>query len=308
MSLTEKILITGACGYVGRALIGNCRRENLITLDRVRNEKVEQNCANFLFEDLNEITPGTQKFLSKFHGIVIHLAAARVDDALKEVYLRDNINSTKLFLDTLDPQKVTKFIHVGSVAAIDGEKIAKNEFEPTNSDDWYRLTKFQQQQMVENWAVKYRVPLIVLAPSAIYDANARDNETNIGRLEKIVTQFPIVPRINSRKSLTSMSLINSAIVASCKIEMQRENPCLERYIVIDQPILTVTEICERKFNVKYVVKIPFLYSILKSSAKILELTGLEKTFSLTVSRVEKLFTNTVYTADENYSEWKYEQT
>ena len=37
---------------------------------------------------------------------------------------------------------------------------------------------------------------------------------------------------------------------------------VQRYLVLDKPVMTVTEICKEKFNAKLVIKIPKLKTLL----------------------------------------------
>jgi len=305
------ILLTGSCGYVGSALSNALYDRNVIGIDRFDSGNYSKNINKFLKADLNCLTQKLKFFLHQFSGVVIHLAAARTDDADSATYLADNIDATKALIETLDASKIKKFIHMGSVAAIDGEKLDQKSSLPNNPDDWYRLSKYLQQNIIEQWATENSVPLVILAPSAVYDECAAQNSTNIGRLEQIVRFVKIVPSVNVLKSLTAMSLLIKAImtVANTNEENKplKNNGTINRYLIIDQPIMTVSEICRRKFNAKIVIYIPKLKFFLLILASILRRLKLENRFPLTQDRVNKLFRPTAYCAGNGYSEWKNEE-
>ena len=308
----KNILVTGACGYVGKALIPELKNVNLYTIDRDHDQKIFNQSQSFFCNDLNELTSDTKKFLANYSGIIVHLAAARSDDFREESYVDDNIKATQAFIGNLDPKKIQLFIHVGSVAAIDGEILDRQSSQITCSDDWYRLTKYQQQKIIESWSVKNDIPLIILAPSAIHDNNASMHSTNIGRLEKIVKFVKIVPEINVLKSLTHMPHFINAIryFTDNKIDdlYNKGIGLPQRYLILDKPIMTITDICRNKFKAKLVIKVPKLKSILLIFARLIKLVGLDKKIPLSKERVIKLYKPTDYSNTAGYKEWINEET
>ena len=111
--------------------------------------------------------------------VVIHCASARFDYGIKaDVYFKENVSKTKVFLKNLTAVNITQFIHVSSVAAIDGESIEYND--GLNCDNAYRATKYLQQRAVIAWCRQNNVPWDVVLPSAIYDDTPR-SDTNIER-------------------------------------------------------------------------------------------------------------------------------
>ncbi len=307
----SNILLTGACGYVGRALIPKLGNASLYIIDRAHNNEISQMSRKFICNDLNQITSEEKNFLTTYIGTVVHLAAARSDDFNKRKYIDDNLNATKSFLDALNPDGIKMFIHVGSVAAIDGEILEQNDSTINCADDYYRISKYQQQKIIESWSITNNIPLVILAPSAIHDMNAKVNSTNIGRLEKAVTFFKIVPEINVLKSLTTMSSLVTAIKYFVNLKQEdiyRENSGLiQRYLIFDRPVMTVTEICKKKFKAKLVIKIPKLQSLLLILASLINFIGLQKIIPLSKDRVIKLYKPTDYNNVSGYKEWLNEK-
>lgn len=300
-------LITGACGYIGKALIRELKSENLFSLDRRYDKEINQRSHRLFCDDLNELSNDTKSFLNNFSGRVIHLAAARSDDSFEEMYANDNVNATQKFIEKLNPKQIKLFIHIGSVAAIDGKNLDQKNKTIASSDDWYRVSKYRQQQLIESWAINNNVPVIILAPSAIYDDDASQNSTNIGRLEKTVKFFKIIPEINVMKSLTSMPSFINVIKYFLDIKIEKihyDNTILiNRYLVIDRPVTTVTEICKSKFKARLVIKIPKLKNILTILSGMITFLGLQKIIPLSKDRVIKLYKNTDYKNIDGYKEW-----
>ena len=308
----KNVLITGVSGYVGKALVSELKNINLFSLDRVYDKNISQQSNKFICNDLNKMSLETESFLFDFSGTIVHLAAARSDDFSEETYVIDTLRATETFINKLNPKKIKLFIHIGSVAAIDGEVIKQKDIKITCADDWYRLTKYKQQKIIESWAIKNSIPLVILAPSAIYDSDASKNSTNIGRLEKVVNFLKIVPEINVLKSLTSMKDFISAIRYFIDEKTQATNQgsmeLIQRYLVLDNPVMTITDICKKKFKAKFVIKIPKLQVLLLFFAGLIKLIGLERKIPLSKERVIKLYKPTDYNDVVGYKEWFNEDT
>lgn len=193
---------------------------------------------------------------------------------------------------------------MGSVVAIDGECLDREAIVPKNSDDWYRLTKVRQHLLVSEWSQLIDIPLTILAPSAIYDANAEASSTNIGTLESIVSKLKLAPNIKERKSLTAMDLIVEAI----NTPIFEEGPSNhEKYLVIERPLQTATKICQDKFNAQVVVRVLFLKNLLLLFPSILENFGLKQKIPLTRERILKLYKSTNYLTDKDDGDWENEK-
>ena len=292
-----QVLVTGISGFVGSQLLKECNRLNkfkILGLDKKILSSLNSYEAEILSCDLNNLqSQRNDKVLAKFSGVVVHLAAARTDDASADEYFDDNVEATLALLRELTPDLIIKFIHVSSVAAIDGEKlIEKDVVLAKNPDDLYRYTKYKQQIIVEEWCKANKVNLVVIAPSAVHDDTARD-DTNIGRLKKYIEFVPVMPRIQTRKSLTSLRSLTDAIVE--QIQSPIVSFDIKKYILIDRPVLTVNEIVQLHSNNKIVlIPVPFLQLILILIARIVFVLGLDKRLPLTVFRVRKLFKDTSY--------------
>ena len=98
-------------------------------------------------------------------------------------YFLNNVTATEILLNIIEKKKIKKFIHISSVASIDGKVLKSKNKATTSPDEHYRLTKYLQENLIEKWAVKNEISYAILAPSAIYDTETR-LDTNIGKLKK----------------------------------------------------------------------------------------------------------------------------
>lgn len=291
------VLITGISGFVGLNLLRECNLHpilKIVGLDKNILRSKESYEVDVICCDLKNLRNLKKyKSLNKFSGVIVHLAAARTDDASADEYFADNVEATVALLNELEPSLIKKFIHISSVAAIDGANLLeKDVISASNSDDLYRYTKYKQQNIVEDWCVANRVSLAVIAPSAVFDNTSRA-DTNIGRLKKYIKLSPIIPRIQTRKSLTSIKSLTDAIIE--QIQSIPSSFEVKKYILIDQPVLTVSEIIKlHSDSKKLLITVPFLQPILLIIARVVSFFGLGKRLPLTVFRVRKLFRDTSY--------------
>lgn len=279
-------IVTGSSGFVGSNLIPEIKKiTNVVGIDIVPSENTDL-CIDLEKDDLKEIF---DEFVD-YEICIINLAAARFDFGTKpEEYYNKNVTSTENLLNSLNNLNISKFIHISSVASFDGEHIKfKNHL---SCDDAYRATKNLQEKRIFNWCQKNSVKNYTIYPSAIFIDISR-SDTNIGKLQKASKYLPFIPQINVKKSLTYLPFLTNFIIECFKNKIDNG-----KYLAIERPVLTVTEII--KLNTKidlFVLKVPFLKFFLYSIAYILYLIGGfgKLDLKLTPNRVNKIFTDTSY--------------
>lgn len=282
------LIITGSAGYVGKelSLVLNELGYEFIGIDRLSCNSADITADikdnNLLFKIKDKIHDKNLK--------IIHLAAARSDYGLTpEEYYKDNVSATKAFLKTISTLNVTQFIHVSSVASLDGENI---KFDNSLScDDAYRATKFLQESLIENWAKYMNVNLTILYPSAIFDDNSR-NDTNIGKLQKLSKFLFFIPKIDTKKTLTYLPNFIKFIIYQLD-----SNLIVAKYLTVERPIKKVDEIIADNLNNSAMkVRIPFLKEILFAASYLLYFLSCFGRFDLGLmpNRVKKLFRDTSY--------------
>ena len=281
----KKILVTGSSGYVAADLIPRLKTiAEVIGVDLVPSIHTDfvVDIASKEFEDIANSLLDDEIY-------IVNLAAARFDfGACAEDYLRLNVLCHESFLLFLSKLKIKKFVHISSVAAIDGRKIKYKS--DLNCDDAYRSTKHIQENSIREWCHKRKIDLSVLYPSAIFSNNARQ-DTNIGKMQIFSKFIPFVPEINVKKSLTFLPNLSMFIVKNITGNF---SPGL--YLTIERPIMSVTQmiiILSGRNLIK--IRILGLKQILKIIAWNLFIIGFGKIdFKLTPNRVEKLFSDTSY--------------
>lgn len=288
---TNKVLITGSSGYVASDLVPRLKKKaKTIGVDKSFSEytDIEVSIERTEFRD----------YLDRFYGeevVIINLAAARFDfGATAKDYFRLNVECHANFLEALDACKIKKFIHISSVASIDGRNIQYSD--QLKCDDAYRATKYLQEELIQNWCYDRDIELSILYPSAIFSEDPR-SDTNIGKLQSASKFLPFIPSIDVIKSLTFLPNLSKFIVGLAVDEIPPG-----KYLTIEKPLMTVSSMIQiisgRPIRL---IRIPWFQHIVKIVAHILHvLGGFGKVdLKLTPNRVVKLFSDTSYNRLEN---------
>ena len=282
----KNILLIGAAGYVGLNLYHYLFKDfNIISVDKFKNETINHN----LDVSSVEFVEFCKKIREKYKKLtIINLASAKYDYGLSaSEYYRQNVDILSNFFKGLEQLNIEKFIHVSSVAALDGSKISFNE--NLDCDDSYRSTKYIQQIEIEKWCKIRKIKNSILLPSAIFSSNATQ-KSNIGKLQILSRFIPFIPKINVLKSLTYLPSL-------CKfIKFVIENDTKDtRYLTIEKPVLEVSIMIQilTKKKIIFFPLMKFFLSILSKLLWFISIGGKIDTF-LTSNRVEKLFKDTSY--------------
>jgi nucleoside-diphosphate-sugar epimerase len=295
------VIVTGSAGYVGSYLGKHLNSENLVVgvdLQEGGNTDVCMDIGSSSFKEYCD------SIKSKYESVtIINLAAARFDFGVSaQRYYDINVNKTTSFLRSLECLPITDFIHISSVASLDGERLSFSE--QLGCDDAYRVTKFLQEEKISVWCQNFGVANYTLYPSAIFSDSAR-KDTNIGKLQSLTRVIPFIPKLAAKKTLTYLPHFSKYIIAILNRKISEGN-----YLTVERPILTVSEIIMLLSPVKRrVISIPGLRVVLTSiSWGLYVLGGFGKVdMKLTPNRVKKLFSNTVYDSNKKLDLTQYNE-
>ncbi len=172
--MKERILITGAAGFVGSHLlpflIANGYPVTALVRTKDESKKINPR-AQIVIGDLAE--KGSWQDKLKNHHILIHLAA-EIASKTPQDFKRNNTLATRNLMEAAKRAKIKKVILFSS-AAVTSIRL-----------DWYAKTKKQQEEIV----AASKIPYIIIRPSMIYGPA---DTKNIGWLISQVKKLPIIP-------------------------------------------------------------------------------------------------------------------
>lgn len=204
-----KILLTGANGFVGRALLPALRQEGHEV--RVAGRECPPGITDFF--RLNDIGPDTE-WREAFDGIdtVIHLAG-HAHDADPDAHHRVNYLGTRRLAEEA-AGRCRRFVFVSSLAvhglAASDEPVTTDT--PVRPDSAYGVAKAHAEEALTAIAAREGMECVILRPAVIYGPHAPGN---IGRMMRAIRRGIPLPlaRVANRRSLLDRDHLVRALLA-----------------------------------------------------------------------------------------------
>ncbi len=214
----KKILVTGADGFIGKALCEVLSRNGHEVHGAVLSEDLAGHLPDKVVPvvcgdiggdaDLTDITRGID--------LVIHLAARvhvmreTVDDPLRE-FMRVNAEGTRNLARAASVEGVKKFIFLSSVK-VNGEATYGRPFtagDQPNTRDPYGISKFKAEEAIKDVCADKKMGFCIVRPTLVYGPGVKGNFL---RLLKWVDKGIPLP-LGGVKNLRSMIYLENLIDA-----------------------------------------------------------------------------------------------
>lgn len=241
-----KILVTGANGFIGKALLSVLVQQGYEVIAAVRNLSSQKEFSTSMIAvgNIDQKTDWT-KALKGVH-IVIHLAARvhimaeRSAEALS-LYRQVNVLGTLNLAQQAIKAGVTRFIFASTIKVL-GEERSKPY---THQDiaapaDAYALSKWEAEQGLQQLSQQYNLEVIILRFPLVYGAGVK---ANFLRLIKWVDKGVPLPfgAINNKRSLVYLGNLVDAITVCC----QHYKASGKVFLISDGVDLSTTELIQR---------------------------------------------------------------
>lgn len=205
---TRKVLVTGANGFIGRALCGRLLEHGYEVYAVVRKLSEPIEGITYLVADLE--SPDDLSIEGLGIDCVIHLAGrAHVlgerNGSAVERYRAANCDATVCMARLAIAAGVERFIFVSSIG-VNGAETGENAFDERSSvtpHADYAVSKYEAELKIDSIFKESSVSLVIVRPPLVYDAAAPGNFARLLRLVSTGLPLPFAC-INNKRSMVSL--------------------------------------------------------------------------------------------------------
>jgi nucleoside-diphosphate-sugar epimerase len=231
----KRVAITGAGGFVGRALCHSLSTEGMEITAVIRSGDIPQGASET--HRIGDITDRTG-LRAAFEGVdaVVHLAGRAhvmqddTADPLAE-YRRINVEGTKAVADCAADAGAGRVVFVSSIM-VNGERTDNEAFSETDApapEDPYGVTKREAEEALFEIARARGIEAICLRPPLVYGPGVRANFAALMKLCDSSFPLPFGGITHNRRSLIFVGNLTSAIKAA----LSHENAAGRVFLVRD---------------------------------------------------------------------------
>lgn len=210
LNIMEKVLITGANGFVGTALCKALTEQGTPFTACVRQRAGSGFSAPAVFEtgDLSDEIDWAPALVGC--SVVVHLAA-RVHmmreqaSAADAAYRSMNVDATMRLAEQAAAQGVRRFVFVSSVK-VNGERTLGQPFRSDDvpaPEDPYGRSKLEAEQALQHLSARTGMELVIVRPPLVYGPGVRANFLQLMQLVKTGVPLPF-GGIRNRRSMVAL--------------------------------------------------------------------------------------------------------
>ncbi|MEX0958139.1 MAG: SDR family oxidoreductase [Burkholderiales bacterium] len=240
----ERVLITGATGFVGSALCAaleqrgvGCRRALRAGTGAGQNDSV-----------VGDIGPHTD-WQAALEGIssVVHLAARThvmresAADPLA-AYREINVEGTRRLAEAAAAAGVRRFVFLSSIK-VNGERtglLPFGESDEPHPEDAYGITKLEAEQVLKRIAAESQMRVTILRPPLVYGPGVKGNFLALMGAVRKGVPLPL-GSVDNRRSLVHVGNLASAVVAC----LDNERAAGQTFLISDGEDLSTPELIRR---------------------------------------------------------------
>ena len=261
--IMTKILITGATGFVGRALFENLKSKKKYFAHLTTRTNQEELFEGGKAFNIGEIDPNTN-WKDALDGVscIVHCAARahmmekKQTDSLN-AYRRINVDGTKNLAKQAAGRGVKRFIFLSSVKVNGEETITSKSFKYDDipqPEDAYGISKWEAEQALLEIFKQTGLEVVIIRPPLVYGEGVKGNFLRL--LDIVYKQIPIpFAKINNLRSFVGLDNLIDLII--CCIEHPKAGG--KTFLVSDGEDLSTTDLI-RKLS-KFMNKSPRLLQV-----------------------------------------------
>jgi nucleoside-diphosphate-sugar epimerase len=243
-----KVMVTGANGLVGSALLRRLQKEPDLQL--IAGLRSSRDCEGVdEIRILGDLTKGPlDAGILRAVDVVVH-TAARVhimkesQQDIQTAYRRVNVEGTRALLNAAVEAGVSRFIYISSIKvngefSLPGKPFSEKDEE--NPQDAYAHSKLEAEKLVESVCKQHGIEWVVVRPPLIYGYGVRANFKRM--IEMLASGIPLpLGGLENKRSLLALENLTD-FLACCITHPMAANEC---FMVSDGQDLTVTDLCRK---------------------------------------------------------------
>ncbi len=251
--MTERVLVTGAGGFVGRHTCRRLIQAGYIAVAGIRDlaqwpelQRAAPGLSDFsLLGDLSA-DQNLRAYLLNV-SVVIHLAARipvtneNAAEAWQE-YQRVNVGGTKAIASAAAAAGVRRFIFVSTVK-VQGEVTSGKPFTedmPSNPRNPYAASKWEAEEVLRSVAAESGMEVVIVRPPQVYGPGVRGNFLRLMRFVDRGLPFPLPKKTNCRSLLGAGNLAD--FLVHCVNHRRAAN---QTFLVKDTEDISTRELISR---------------------------------------------------------------
>jgi len=277
----RRILVTGASGFVGKALC-QCLRDNDMLINAAIRKSAGSEGSEACFFSVGEIG-GNTDWAAALENVdcVVHLAArvhvmADMESDPLAAFRRVNVEGARRLAEQAAQVGVTRLIFISSIK-VNGEvtDASKDDrpfssFTPACPVDAYGQSKWEAEQVLHEVAARTGLEVVIIRPVLVYGPGVKANFQTMMRWLDRGVPLPL-GAIHNKRSLVALDNLVDLIV-TCIDHPAAAN---QTFLVSDDEDLSTTELLQRMAGAlgKSVCLLPVPAILLKSGALLLGRRG-----------------------------------
>lgn len=268
-----RILVTGASGFVGKALCALLLQREFDIIGVVRRLPLNPlpGLDYRILADLNRDTIWSE--ILDGVDVIVHCAArthviAETDPNPLMAYREINVDATVRLAEQASNSSAKRFIYISSIK-VNGESTSNQPFKPNDTpapENPYGISKWEAEQALQNIAKNNSLDVVIIRPPLVYGPGVLANFRRLMQL--IMSYFPLpFGAIHNSRSLVALDNLVD-LIAICLKHPAAAN---ETFLVSDGDDLSTTALVQRMSvalgKKKYLIPVPKF--ILQSIASML---------------------------------------
>jgi nucleoside-diphosphate-sugar epimerase len=248
--MKQRILITGASGFVGKALVAKlAMSEEKLPVALLRHGSVfsetKQNMERFHFSDFHD-HESLEKALKNI-DCVVHCAARvhmmnETDADPLEAFRRVNTQGTLNLAALAAKQGVRRFIYLSSIKTLGEETLPGRAFryhDTLNPQDAYGISKAEAEAALTKLAADTEMELVIIRPPLVYGPGVKANFASLMKLARRNLPLPLGAIRNKRSMVSLDNLVD--LIETCINHPLAAN---QVFLVSDDHDVSTTELLE----------------------------------------------------------------